>query len=223
MRADRSLRTLVRYAIVSIAMSTEVSGSQDNFASSGVAWGSLRCAQDGPSTLPTPTYGNETVIFDVCSQVIINAPPAAVYNALLDFQSYSLWNSFVVDVTLPKDVQKTPDDLYIGTKMVFTTKGVLPYINTTSTETITEMNPTQDPGYLMASWRYDDGLGGTLQRAEHPTILVDQGDGSTLCVSYESYYSGLLAPVLRLSQGTLQKLFVQQNNDLKAYVEGKRK
>ncbi|AEO65617.1 uncharacterized protein THITE_2127786 [Thermothielavioides terrestris NRRL 8126] len=221
MHATRaSLRNLMLLAIIGVA-SAEAVGISRDVAVSAIAWGSLRCPPDGSTNLPTPTYGTEKVVFQVCSQVVINAPTAAVYHALLDFQSYSLWNSFVVDVALPADVRRTPDDVRVGNSMVFTTAGILPLINTTSTEIVTKLldeDETQAGGYLMAAWRSEDGAGGLLYRAEHPTILVDQGDGTTLSVSYEPYYAGLLTPALRLLQGKLQRLFEQQNGDVKAQV-----
>ncbi|SPQ19127.1 798eaf19-eb56-411d-a34d-ce6223cadfd5 [Thermothielavioides terrestris] len=182
MHATRaSLRNLMLLAVIGVA-SAEAVGISRDVAVSAIAWGSLRCPPDGSTNLPTPTYGTEKVVFQ------------------------SLWNSFVVDVALPADVRRTPDDVRVGNSMVFTTAGILPLINTTSTEIVTKLldeDETQAGGYLMAAWRSEDGAGGLLYRAEHPTILVDQGDRTTLSVSYEPYYAGLLTPALRLLQGTL--------------------
>lgn len=60
---------------------------------------------------------------------------------------------------------------------------------------------------------------GALIVAEHPNILVDEGDGVTRYVSYETYYKNPLIVSLLAARPTLQRLFDQQGKDLKAYVE----
>ncbi|KAK7911287.1 hypothetical protein PG985_013768 [Apiospora marii] len=190
-----------------------------------IDWGSIRCpAVDSPDTLPTPTYSTEKGMFLVCTELVINASPRDVYHAIFDFRAYSTWNSFVRDVALPPEVVRTPEDVHIGLATRFTTTGIIPLLNTTSIEIVTAMKDSFDNGnsenpYLMAAWRYDDGLYGTSSRSEHPSILVDRGDGTTLCISYETYFMGPGTLLLLPLKGTLQKLFTQQGLDLKAYVE----
>ncbi|KAL8364718.1 hypothetical protein RB595_003819 [Gaeumannomyces hyphopodioides] len=209
MHISKALRTLAFFAAISHSSAGEIH------------WASLRCPGEGGANLPTPTYGTEKAVFQICSQVVINASPAAVYHALLDFQSYPQWNSFVVNVALPAGVTKTPDDLFVGAATTFTTWGILPLINSTSTEIVTAMKPELPGGggHRMVAWRSDDGAAGTLHRAEHPTILVDLGD-ATMSISYEPYYAGLATGAISVLKPTLQRLFEQQNLDLKAYVDG---
>ncbi|KAK8036690.1 hypothetical protein PG993_008673 [Apiospora rasikravindrae] len=204
--------------------------------SADVDWGSIRCpAANSPETFPTPSYRTEKGLFLVCTEQVINATPQDVYHALLDFQAYSAWNSFVRYVALPADVVKTPDDVYVGLVTRFTTAGILPLVNTTSVEIVTVTKGSFDDGsspgegepapgttagrYLMAAWRYDDGLHGAAERSEHPNILVDRGDGTTLYISYETFFVGPGALLLLPLKDTLQKLYTQQGLDLKAYIE----
>ncbi|KAK7966506.1 uncharacterized protein PG986_000783 [Apiospora aurea] len=199
-------------------------------------WGSIRCpAVNSQQTFPTPSYRTEKGLFLVCTELVINATPQEVYHALLDFQAYSAWNSFVRNVALPAEVVKTPDDVYAGLEMRFTTAGIIPLLNTTSNEIVTVMKGSFDDGgspgegetapattatqYLMAAWRYDDGLHGTASKSEHPNILVDRGDGTTLYISYETFFVGPGTLLLLPLKDTLQKQYTQQGLDLKAYVE----
>src|SRR5688572_23959408 len=153
---------------------------------SGIDWAAVRCPQSSSDTLPTPTYGYDGGLFTVCTELIFQAPAIEIYNALLDFQAYSSFSSFVIDIDLPPHISKTPDDVYVGLEMTFTTRDIFPIINTTSVEIVTVMDDSEDDGYIMASWRYDDTLGGKFSRSEHPSILVEQGDGTTRYVSFET-------------------------------------
>ncbi|KAK2607142.1 hypothetical protein N8I77_005844 [Diaporthe amygdali] len=177
-----------------------------------IDWASLRCPQDSTSTLPTPTYGDTDAVFTICTEELINAPPKVIYNTLIDYNSYHLWNSFVVDVEVPPGVN-TPEDVYINMPMTLFTSGVIPFINTTSEEVVTGLEKN------MPTWRSNVTMLGVLIVAEHPNILVDQGGGITRYVSYETYYKEPLILSLLAIKPTLQKLFEQQGKDLRAYVE----
>lgn len=187
-----------------------------------IDWASIRCPPEGSlgTSLPTPVYGSGPALFVACTEDIINVPPMDVYNALLDFRRYPTFSSFVWDIEFPEDFGETPDDVYIGLLMTFHSTGVIPLINTTSPEMVTVMKDTPDDGYRMVSWKYYDGLEGAFLKTEHPTILIDRGDGSTLCISYETYFSGPGAIALLPFAHNLQSQFAQHALDLKAYLEG---
>lgn len=174
-------------------------------------WGSLQCPEDSDSVLPTPTYGDTGGVFTVCAELLINAPAELIYNTLIDFKSYHIWNPFVVDVELPSNVTSTPEDVYIDMQMTFTTTGLLPLINTTSYETVTFLDNDAGAGYLLAAW-------GASVPSEHPNIMVSQGDGVTRYVSYETFYAPLGVAVLVL-KSELQQQFEQQGEGLRTYVE----
>lgn len=175
-------------------------------------WTSIRCPQDSESTLPTPTYGDTDAVFTVCTEQLINARSKSVYDALIDYSSYHLWNTFVVDVEVPPGL-KTPEDVYIGMDMTLVTSGILPLINTTSNEVVTGLDEN------LPTWRSNVTILGALVTAEHPNILVDEGGGVTRYVSYETYYKNPLIISLLATRPTLQRLFEKQGEDLKAYVE----
>ncbi|KAK1546215.1 hypothetical protein CPAR01_00182 [Colletotrichum paranaense] len=182
---------------------------------------SLRCSSS--AILPTPTYDLKGALFTVCTEEVINAPIDKIYNALLDFRRYNTWNTFVIDVGLPPDVQG-PGDVYAGLSMNFTTAGIIPGVNTSSTEVISLLALDvrgSDDGATRAvnAWRNDDGLGGTFLPAEHPNLLTDLGNGPVRMVSYETYYLPGATTLLPL-KGTLQERFETQGKDLKRFVEG---
>ncbi|KAI0814302.1 hypothetical protein GGR55DRAFT_675594 [Xylaria sp. FL0064] len=189
-------------------------------------YSSLLCPPSSLSTLTTPTYGTRGAVFTICSSIDINATAAIIRDAVLDFKSYSSWNSFVVSVSVPSNVTKTPQDLYVGMPMVFTTSGLIPALNTTSDEILTTMNGTGVGGdgkpYFLVSWRYNDNFGGIAERAEHPVVIVDLGDGSSRVLSYETYYVGLVTLPIAFLKSNLEKQFNAQAVDLKNYVEGHR-
>ncbi|KAI1505304.1 hypothetical protein F5X99DRAFT_430551 [Biscogniauxia marginata] len=154
-----------------------------------------------------------------------SAPPSSPRR--LDFLSYGAWNTFIVDV----DVPSTSRDVHVGMRMTLTSRGIAgPGLNTTSSEIVTVLDDGTDEDededasdYLLAAWRYDDGLGGAGTRAEHPTVLVALGDGTTTrMLSYETYYEGLSTGTIALLRDQLQERFETQASDLKAYVESKR-
>ncbi|KAI6352034.1 hypothetical protein MCOR25_009596 [Pyricularia grisea] len=188
-------------------------------SATSIDWTTVRCPppDSGINTLPTPTYGDEPGVFIVCTETHINAPASAIYNALLDFQAYSTWSSFVIDI----DPATPLEDVQLGLTMRFTTQGIVPGVNTTSVEIVTAMEDRWGDGYMLAAWRSDDEMGGTVLRAEHPTLMLDGGDGMVIAISWETYYAGPGIPALLPLKENIQNMFEQQGLDLKAYVEGK--
>ncbi|KAK1675853.1 hypothetical protein BDP55DRAFT_728661 [Colletotrichum godetiae] len=181
---------------------------------------SLRCSDN--DVLPTPSYDLKGALFTVCTEDVINAPISKIYDALLDFRRYSTWNTFVVEVDLPSDVQG-PEDVYPGLSMNFTTAGIIPGANTSSTEVIALLAPdvrgcNGDARRAVNAWGNDDGLGGAFLPAEHPNLLTDLGNGSARMVSYETYYLPGATTLLPLRE-TLQERFETQGRDLKRFVE----
>ncbi|KAF3061195.1 hypothetical protein GL218_04081 [Daldinia childiae] len=202
-----------------IALGAVPLATPSSLVSRQIDYGSLHCPTDPTSTLVTPTYGTKEAIFTICSELVLNTGPLTAYNAILDFKSYPQWNSFIIDVALPDNVTSTPDDIYVGMEMQFTSNGLIGTLNTTSTEVISLFDPSGAEGYLINAWHYDDGIGGVGSRAEHPNIFVDLGNGSTRYLSYETYYVGLSTGTISLLKLQLQHQWDIQARDLKAYVE----
>lgn len=198
--------------IRSISVCSLVAGAIASPPKHETDWASLRCPQDPNATLPTPTYGDTDAVFTACTEQLINAPIELVYSAIIDYSSYHLWNSFVVDVEVPPGV-KTPEGVYAGMPMTFVTSGIIPLVNTTSAEIVTVVDKN------LPTWRSNVTMLGVLIVAEHPNILVDLGGGVTRYVSYETYYKEPFVLSLLALKLTLQSLFEQQGKDLRAYVE----
>ncbi|KAI1305744.1 hypothetical protein F5Y03DRAFT_150847 [Xylaria venustula] len=198
---------------------TSSAASADDFD-----YSSLSCPSSSLSTLTTPTYGTSGSVFTVCSSIDINASPIIIREVVLDFKAYYLWNSFVISVSVPENVTETPQDIYVGMPMVFTTSGLISGLNTTSNEILTTISDIGVGGngkpYLLMSWRYDDKLGGVGARAEHPVVIVDLGNGSSRVLSYETYYFGLITLPISLLTSSLNEQFKAQATDLKTFVEG---
>lgn len=108
--------------------------------------------------------------------------------------------------------------------MTFTTAGLISGLNTTSDEVLTVVKgigiSAPRNSYLLVAWRYDDKLASIGPRAEHPVDSIDLGDNSSRVLSYETYYFGLLTPIIALFRSNLQMQFDVQATDLKSYVEG---
>ena len=99
--------------------------------------------------LPTPTYGLTGSLFTVCAEELIAAPVSRIYDTLIDFRNYHIWNSFVIDVKVPATVIN-PSDVSVGMSMDFTTQGLLPLLNSTSTEIVTVLSPGTD--FAVNAW-----------------------------------------------------------------------
>lgn len=175
----------------------------------------LMCAPSG-TIMSTPTYGSTGAIFTVCSESTIAGPQPPIYNVLIDFNRYSAWNTFVYAVDLPSDVTSA-SDVYIDMPMTFHTSGLLPGVNSTSDERISYLELENDPSFV--GWKFDPGaVGGLLMNAEHVSLLVDLGDGTTKYVSWETYYGALSALTAALKKN-LQTEFEAQGRNLKVRVE----
>ncbi|KAI0525506.1 hypothetical protein F5B22DRAFT_658340 [Xylaria bambusicola] len=213
------IATLAKSSAAAVVSAGDVAATYSEFD-----YSSLSCPSSILSTLTTPTYGDKGAIFTVCSSIDIEAPVTVIRDVVLDFKSYHLWNSFVVSVSVPPNVAETPQDLYVGMPMVFTTAGLIKGLNTSSDEILTIVDSvgvgTQGNSYSLVAWRYDDKLAGLGSRAEHPYVIIDQGCNSSKVLSYETYYFGLLTPAIALLGSSLQEQFSTQAANLKAYVEG---
>lgn len=109
----------------------------------------------------------------------------------------------------------------MGFEMTFKSAGLLPGGSNASSDEVVSVEE-RDLGegkgmgrIMMNGWKYQ-GLG---QKAEHPNLLVELGNGMVRYVSWESYY-GFLAPVTAILKGRLREGFERQADDLKRLVEG---
>jgi hypothetical protein len=161
--------------------------------------------------MTTPTYNMTDAVFTVCANITIPSPALPIYNTLLDFSYYHLWNSFVYNVSLPPNVT-TPQDVYVGLQMEFYTTGIEPGINTTSYETISWLEKQAKPVWM--AWKCDPCEPGLS--AEHVSLLHEV-EGGTEYVSWETYY-GATALLVEAVEGNLDTEYEVQGVDLRKRV-----
>lgn len=186
-------------------------------------WAAIVCPSDpnGDSILPTPTYGDTGGSFTVCAQQDINAPVQAVYDALIDFKSYPVWNTFAFQVDVPANVTTTPQEVYVGMPITQHSTGVIPIINTSDDLIVSVLDDDASQGYLMPAFRSNTSFFGILLPTEHTNVLTSLAAGGTRYVSYQTFYEDEvgLENLEALLRGNLQSGFEQQGVDLKKYVE----
>jgi len=157
--------------------------------------------------LSTITYGDtRNAIFTVFSQTLIEASPRTVFNIITNFTNYDKWNTFVTHVAYDGPLQ-------VGTHMTFTNALLIPGTTVQSAEVFT----SYDASALITSWRFDNTSAGTY--AEHITQISTFGPGTSLYLSWETYYGPGAAAILAALGIQLQNAFKQQGVDLKAYAE----
>jgi len=185
---------------------------------------------------PSPTVPSPT--FSVLGHAIINAPPTAVYDALLDLPNYRNWNTFVTSAKLKKPSSeaaagdpKTTTHMHTGAVFDFTVKMKTNSDSlTTSTEICTLAEPlktstSEDPfPVTTATWIFDVSgipLMKYLLWSEHVNEIIDLGDGRTEYVHWEAF-GGVLATAIKwFASGDLARAFRDWPEELKGYVEGR--
>lgn len=181
---------------------------------------------------PSPTVPSPT--FSVLGHAIINAPPAAVYDALLDLPNYRNWNTFIPGAKLKKtSPEANPETTHMHTGAVFEFTVKMKETSdslTTSTELCTLAEPLrtstpEDPfPVTTATWVYDVSGIPLLKHliwSEHVNEIIDLGDGRTEYVHWESF-GGVLATFIKwFASDDLARSFRNWPEELKVYVEGK--
>lgn len=178
----------------------------------------VRCNKAADGTQPnlsTPSFGSKGIVFTVCSEREIEAPVGIVYNTTVNFRDYPAWNSFVIKVDPAPGYSLDTVPPPINTIMIFTNQGLVPGTNDTvqSTEQLSfaDANVDGEGRVAISAWK-------SYEQAEHPNILTDLGNGWTRYVSYDSFYYETGQQSLPLKDA-LQRLFDQQGDELKAFVE----
>lgn len=180
---------------------------------------------------PSPTVPNPT--FSVLGHAIIDAPPAAVYDALLDLPNYRNWNTFIPAATIkqPGVGQTETARMHTGATFEFKVKMKATSDSlTTSKEHCTLAEPlktstAEDPTpTTTATWIFDVSgipLLKYLLQSEHVNEIIDLGDGRTEYVHWESF-GGVLATLIKwFNSEDLARAFRGWADELKVYVESK--
>lgn len=187
---------------------------------------------DQHSTHPRPCPGVPNPTFSVLGHCVIDAPPAAVYDALLDLPNYRNWNTFVTAfMKQPAEGNLGSTRMHTGARFEFKAKmKETSDSRTTSKEIVTFTEPVKSPTAddptptTTARWAFDAGyipFMSYLLQAEHVNELIDLGDGRTEYVHWESF-GGILATLIKWLNGDdLGKAFRNWSGELKVYVENK--
>lgn len=174
--------------------------------------------------IPVPSYPAGGV-FTILASTTIRASPSEIFNAILDLDSYSKWNTFVPRATVISTTSSTSNEsdtrLQVGTALKFDVYMKGPGTGRTeSDELVTIIEELNDgrSGYRVA-WK---ALGWSTWslRAERVQEIVDLGSGETQYKTWETF-GGPLAYVIRgLYREDLISRFLDCSNGLKLYVEG---
>lgn len=164
---------------------------------------------------------------------IINAPPAAVYDALLDLPNYRNWNTFIPAAKIKQSGDNKSETTHMHTGTVFEFKVKMKETSdslTTSTEICTLAEPLktstpEDPTpTTTATWIFDVSgipLLKHLLWSEHVNEIIDLGDGRTEYVHWEAF-GGVLATLIKwFNSEDLARAFRGWADELKVYVESK--
>lgn len=178
-------------------------------------------------TLPGGGY------FSAFGEARIDAPPSAVYKALVDTSAWGQWNNFVPSVTISKSPESESEshDARMKKDMVMTfTVNMTPSMTTSSKELVTQIDdcPSDStPGHITCiRWIMANKESFTpkfIIAAERVNEIEDLGDGTCIYRSWETF-GGLAARIVKWKFGqALQKNFDDWATGLQQYVEEQEK
>ncbi|KAL1302907.1 hypothetical protein AAFC00_003232 [Neodothiora populina] len=178
---------------------------------------------------PTPTIPHGG-LFSPYSAIQIDAPPQAVYDAIVDAASWKQWNSFVPSATIkPPSGSTDTSNMTLNASMTF--KVNMTYGTTTvSKEHVNILDPppntvqSQTGHITRICWVLDNKAIITprfLMHAERVNEIEDRGDGTTIYRTWETFGGPLARFVKWKYEAMLKDRFKDWARDLKMYVERK--
>ncbi|KAK4541089.1 hypothetical protein LTR36_008314 [Oleoguttula mirabilis] len=183
----------------------------------------------GPRPTPQiPTGGT----FSVYAATHIHAPPAAVYDALLDIQKWKEWNTFVFDVTITAHPHAHHTGLRMmeGTNMLFHVAMTPDDRATTSKEACSHVEPLKPKAVhgpkavTRIRWNLHNAAvmaPGFVIKAERVNEIEEAEGGGTLYRTWETFGGLAAKTVKKKHEQNLKDRFADWCADLKKYVEGK--
>ncbi|EMC93961.1 hypothetical protein BAUCODRAFT_216246 [Baudoinia panamericana UAMH 10762] len=170
-------------------------------------------------------------VFSIYADTKINAPPKAVYDAILDIEKWKDWNSFVFDVKVTSHPHSHHRALRMeeGTNMIFSVR-MTEDDRTTSKEQCTHVGPLRTladhdpPALTHIRWSLHNAAlmaPGFVIKAERTNELEDVGDGTTIYRTWQTFGGMFANSVKKKYEQALKDRFQDWCRDLKAYVEGK--
>ena len=180
----------------------------------------------GPRSTPTiPTGG----LFSPYATAHINATSQAVYDAILDASAWKQWNSFVPSITV-RPPQGSTDTTKLSKNAALTFKVNMTYgVSAVSKEVVNILDPrptaeSRKGSITRICWILDNKAIVTprfLMHAERVNEIEDQGDGTCIYRTWETF-GGPLARIIRWKyEAILKERFKDWVKDLKTYVERK--
>ncbi|WPH03914.1 Hypothetical protein R9X50_00679700 [Acrodontium crateriforme] len=185
---------------------------------------------DATSTKPRASHSIPSGgTFSIYGSTKIDAPPQAVYDAILDCASWKHWNTFVPEVRITKHPKSHEKELKIteGTCMVFYVKMTNDFQTTTKTacthvERLKSRANRTTPPVTRIRWNFDNAnayVPGFILKSERTHEIEETADGKTLYRTWETF-GGLVAGHVKSKYGqTLQDRFQDWCKDLAKYVE----
>lgn len=182
----------------------------------------------GPrATIQIPNGGT----FSVFAETKINAPPAAVYDAILDIQNWKQWNTFVYDVTITAHPHAHHAGLRMmeGTNMIFHV-AMTPDEKTTSKEACSHVSPLKSKAehgpkaVTRIRWNLHNAAvmaPAFVIKAERVNEIEEAGDGGTLYRTWETFGGLAAKTVKKKHEQNLKDRMRDWCADLKKYVESK--
>lgn len=138
---------------------------------------------------------------EIETQILINSPAKDVWNVLIDFRKYPLWNPFIISI---KGKPEPGSELQVIMKLNGREANFSPIVS------VSEKNKRFE-------WSGSMPLG--LFNGHHYFILEEVSPGQTKLIHGEKF-SGLLRPlVMKMIGKDTLKSFIIMNNALKERVE----
>ena len=198
--------------------------------------------KSGPTSLLVP---RETAVLTTAASTRISAPAAAVFEALIEVNNYSKWNTFVPRVTIHHQPNGGDDGkLHVGT--LFTFHVVMdekkPHSETPTQLLVTDISrPNHPSNYLgedhlkddsftadlssvyRISWKCEGGFASKGLKTERYHEVISLGPSECEVRTWENQ-AGILAYTVRwMYKKTLEQKFQLWCNDLKKYCEERTK
>lgn len=167
--------------------------------------------------------------FSVYASVRIDAPPQAVYDAILAIDHWNEWNTFVPAVKVTKHPHSHTKHLTMmpGTFMTFTVQ-MTPSEQTTSKEVCTHVGQLklrkEHPEHPVTHirWSMDNAnsfIPGFVVKAERTNEIEEAEDGTTLYRTWETFGGWASGKIRKKYGAAMRDRFAESSNELKAYVE----
>lgn len=131
-------------------------------------------------------------MFEIITSYDIDVPSQRVWQVLIDFDSYSQWNPFIVKASLQKDKDQVSDNNLQDQTLLITTQVIASKPKTFNPK-ITAAIPNKK-----LSWIGKIGFEGLL-KAEHNFVLQDLDQNKTRLIHSEKF-SGMLSGIINQKQ-----------------------